>query len=91
MLAMTQMILGMGLVSMCALWTVCAPNQALGDIYVLDQAAPGAADIKPGTEEKLFKTAPPAMDKNISGADLVGKKDVKIEGTNVTNTRKGGL
>jgi len=43
--------------TLCA---ICRPGEAA--VYVVDQAAPGAADDSPGTEEKPFKTVQRAAD-----------------------------
>src|SRR5690349_7619531 len=37
-------------------WITCATGPARAAIYVVDQAATGAADTNTGTEEKPFKT-----------------------------------
>lgn len=50
---MKQMILALSLIWA---WAVCASGQARAATYVVDQAAPGAADTNMGTEEKPFKT-----------------------------------
>ncbi len=54
-----------GYVGMIPLWAalaVCATEQARAATYVVDQAAPGAADSNAGTEEKPFKTVRHAAD-----------------------------
>lgn len=45
-----------------ALFPVCGTLQTFALIYVVDQAASGAADSNPGTEEKPFKTIQRAAD-----------------------------
>ena len=45
-----------GMMSLWAVLSLCEPQQALAATYVVDQAAPGASDTNPGTEEKPFKT-----------------------------------
>ncbi len=69
-------------------------GQVRAATYVVDQAAPGAADTNPGTEEKPFKTIQHAADAAKRGDTvcvMAGKKDVKVEGITVTNTLKGRL
>ena len=56
MVAVKQMIMAVGLVPLWLALAVCATGQARAATYVVDQAAPGAADTNAGTEEKPFKT-----------------------------------
>jgi hypothetical protein len=63
---MKQANLARGLVAVCAAWIVCATGQAHAAVYVVDQAAPGAADTNPGTEEKPFKTVQRAAAKRMA-------------------------
>ncbi len=48
--------MAVGFIPIIAAWAVCAAGRARAASYVVDQAAPGAADTNPGTEEKPFKT-----------------------------------
>jgi len=59
MRAATLTGLGMLAIAFCALGL---PPAAPGATYVVDQAAAGAADTNPGTEEKPFKTIQQAAD-----------------------------
>jgi hypothetical protein len=74
------------LAAVCALallaGLVGAPGQALGAMYVVDQAAPGAADTNAGTEEKPFKTVQHAADLVKPGDTvyvMAGKYDERVK------------
>ncbi len=62
MVAMKQRILAVGLISVSVAGAVWAAGQAQAATYVVDQAAPGAADTNTGTEEEPFKTVQHAAD-----------------------------
>src|ERR1017187_10786950 len=62
MAAVKQMNPAVALVLVCVVWGVCATGQARAATYVVDQAAPGAADTNAGTEERPFKTIGHAAD-----------------------------
>ena len=49
-------------IPLCLALATCVTGPARAAIYVVDQAAPGAADTNPGTEEKPFKTVRHAAD-----------------------------
>ena len=56
-------------------------EQTRADTYVVDQAAPGAADTNPGTEEKPFKTVQHAADTAKPGDTIfvmAGKYDERV-------------
>ena len=57
-----QVILAMGLIPACVAGAMCGTVQGRAATYVVDQAAPGAADTNPGTEDKPFKTVRRAVD-----------------------------
>jgi len=55
---------------------------ARATVYVVDQAAPGAADTNPGSEEKPFKTLQHAADAALPGDTvyvMAGKYDERIK------------
>ncbi len=57
-------------------------GQVLAATYVVDQAAPGAADTNPGTEEKPFKTVQHAADVAQPGDTIyvmAGKYDERVK------------
>ncbi len=57
-------------------------GQALGATYVVDQAASGAADTNPGTEEKPFRTVQHAADAARPGDTvyvMAGKYDERVK------------
>ncbi len=53
---MKHITVAAGLIAGIAGWAVCAAGPARAATYVVDQAAPAAADGNPGTEERPFKT-----------------------------------
>jgi len=62
MLVAKLSVMVVGVIPVCMVWAVGAPGQARAATYVVDQAAPGAADTNPGTEEKPWKTVQHAAD-----------------------------
>jgi hypothetical protein len=62
MVGVKQMIVAVALMRVFVASAVCATAQARAATYVVDQAAPGAADTNSGTEEKPFKTVQHAID-----------------------------
>jgi hypothetical protein len=50
------------LTPLCGIMNEATFGQARSSVYVVDQAAPGAADTNPGTEEKPFRTVQHAAD-----------------------------
>ena len=70
-------------VSLAAMLVVLlAVGGARGATYVVDQAAPGAADTNPGTEEKPFKTVQHAADAAKPGDTvyvMAGKYDERVK------------
>jgi hypothetical protein len=56
------MSMAVGPIPVFVAWAVCAAGQAGAVTYVVDQAAPGAADTNAGTEDKPFKTLQHAAD-----------------------------
>ena len=71
------------------------PGQVRAATYVVDQAAPGAADINAGTEEKPFKTVQHAADTAQPGDTvyvMAGKYDerVKVGAKNLSPVQAGG-
>jgi hypothetical protein len=62
MVTVKQMIAAASLIPVWLAWTMCATGSARATIYVVDPAAPGAADSNPGTEEEPFKTLQHATD-----------------------------
>ncbi|MEK7677578.1 MAG: DUF1565 domain-containing protein [Verrucomicrobiota bacterium] len=82
MIAMKQMILALGLIPVFAVWAVCGTGQARAATYVVDQAAPGAADTNTGTEEKPFKSVRQAADVIKAGDTVLvmaGKYDERVK------------
>ena len=82
MAAVKQMILAVALVAVCLAWGVGATGQARAAIYVVDQAAPGAADTNAGTEESPFKTIGHAADMVKPGDTvyvMTGKYDERVK------------
>ena len=51
-----------GVLTALGAWGFGQSQPMLAEIYVVDQAAPGAADANPGTEQKPFKTVQHAAD-----------------------------
>jgi Protein of unknown function (DUF1565) len=82
MAAVKQMISVTALVAICVALGSCTISQASAAIYVVDQAAPGAADTNAGTEEKPFKTIGHATDM-VKPCDTVfvmaGKYDERVK------------
>jgi len=61
--------------------TLLGVGQVQAAIYVVDQAAPGAADTNPGTEEQPFKTVQHAADAARPGDTIyimAGKYDERV-------------
>jgi hypothetical protein len=82
MIAMKQMILAVCLAAAGLVLAACAPGQARAAIYVVDQAAPEAADTNPGTEEKPLKTIQSAANVVKPGdtvAVMGGKYDERVK------------
>ena len=59
---MKQMIMPVRLLPALVAWAVCVTVRTPAANYVVDQAAPGAADTNTGTEEQPFKTVQHAAD-----------------------------
>lgn len=59
---MKQLIIPVRLLPALVAWTVCVTVRTPAANYVVDQAAPGAADTNTGTEEQPFKTVQHAVD-----------------------------
>ncbi len=59
---MKQMIIPVRLLPALVAWAVCVTVRTPAANYVVDQAAPGAADTNTGTEEQPFKTIQHAAD-----------------------------
>ena len=59
---MRQLIIPVRLLPALVAWTVCVTVRTPAANYVVDQAAPGAADTNAGTEEQPFKTVQHAAD-----------------------------
>jgi hypothetical protein len=82
MAAVKQMISVTALIALCLAWGISTISQADAAIYVVDQAAPGAADTNAGTEEKPFKTIGHAAD-TIKPGDTVfvmaGKYEERVK------------
>jgi hypothetical protein len=82
MVAVKQMIPAFALVPICVVWGACASGQVRAASYVVDQAAPGAADTNAGTEESPFKTIGHAAD-IVKPGDTVfvmaGKYDERVK------------
>jgi hypothetical protein len=82
MVAVKQMILAVALVAVCLARGGGATGQARAAIYVVDQAAPGAADSNAGTEERPFKTVQHAADMAKPGDTvyvMTGKYDERVK------------
>ena len=80
--AVKEMNTVVGLIPLWIALTVCATGQARGATYVVDQAAPGAADTNSGTEEKPFKTVRHAADVVKPGDTVLvmaGKYDERVK------------
>ena len=76
------MIMTKGLVPLWVALAVCTNGQTRAAIYVVDQAAPGAADTNKGTEEKPFKTVRHAADVARPGDTVLvmaGKYDERVK------------
>jgi len=66
----------------CVAWTIWANGQAQSAIYVVDQAAPGASDANPGSEQMPFKTVQHAVDLTSPGDTvfiMAGKYDERVQ------------
>ncbi len=77
----TTALLGVGSTTAGAIDDV-APGYVRAATYVVDQAAPGAADTNPGTEEKPFKTVQHAADMAKPGDTvyvMAGKYDERVK------------
>ncbi len=82
MIAMKQPIMAVCLAVAGLVLAACAPGQARAAIYVVDQAAPEAADTNPGTEEKPLKTVQSAANVARPGDTVVvmgGKYDERVK------------
>jgi len=82
MVAVKQMIMAVGLVPLWVALAVRATGQASAATYVVDQAAPGAADTNTGTEEKPLKTVQHAADVVKPGDTVLvmaGKYDERVK------------
>jgi hypothetical protein len=82
MVAVKLIIPAVALVPVCVAWAVCAIGQARAATYMVDQAAPGAADTNAGTEGKPFKTVQHAADKVKPGDTvfvMAGKYDERVK------------
>ena len=80
-LAVKQMILPVGLIPTLAAWIVCATGPMHAATYVVDQAAPAAADTNPGTEQSPFKTVQRAVNEAKPGDTILvmaGKYDERV-------------
>ena len=77
----TAALLGVGPTTAGAIDDV-APGYVRTATYMVDQAAPGAADTNPGTEEKPFKTVQRAADVVKTGDTvyvMAGKYDERVK------------
>src|SRR3974390_3200513 len=82
-LCVKQRSVSVGLILAFA-WLVYASGEALGAGYVVDGAAPGAADTNTGLEESPFKTVQHAVDAAKPGDTVLvmaGKKAERVKGT----------
>ncbi len=82
MAAMKHMTIAAGLIAIFVGWAVCAAGQARAATYVVDQAAPAAADNNAGTEEKPFKTIQHAANSAKPGDTvyvMAGKYDERVK------------
>src|ERR1035438_6526489 len=82
MAAVKQMNPAVALVLVYVVWGVCATGQMRAATYVVDQAAPGAADTNAGTEERPFKTIGHAADMVKPGDTvfvMTGKYDERVK------------
>ena len=80
-LAVKQMILPVGLIPTLAAWIVCATGPMHAATYVVDQAAPAAADANPGAEQSPFKTVQRAVNEAKPGDTILvmaGKYDERV-------------
>ena len=80
-LAVKQMILPVGLIPTLAAWIVCATGPMHAATYVVDQAAPAAADANPGAEQSPFKTVQRAVNEANPGDTILvmaGKYDERV-------------
>ena len=80
---MKQMIIPVRLLPALVAGSVCNRADTCGN-YVVDQAAPGAADTNPGTEEKPFKTVQHAADVAKPGDTvfvMAGRYDERVKVT----------
>ena len=88
MVAVKQIIMAVGPISVWVALAVCAIGQARVATYVVDHAAPGAADSNTGMEEKPFKTVQHAADVVKPGDTvyvMAGQYDERVK------VRAGGL
>jgi hypothetical protein len=82
MIAMRELIMAACLAAAGLVLAACAPGQAHAAIYIVDQAAPGAADTNPGTEERPLKTIQSAANVAKPGDTVVvmeGKHDGRVK------------
>jgi hypothetical protein len=82
MAGVEQLIRAMVLIPILAACMACATGEAGAATYVVDQAAPGAADANTGTEEKPFKTVQRAADVVKPGDTvfvMAGKYDERVK------------
>jgi hypothetical protein len=82
MASVKQMNPAVALVLVCVACGVCATGHARAATYVVDQAAPGAADGNAGTEERPFKTIGHAADMVKPGDTvyvMTGKYDERVK------------
>jgi len=82
MVAVKQRIMAVGPISLLVALILYATAQARAATYVVDQAAPGAADTNTGTEERPFKTVRHAADVLKPGDTVLvmaGKYDERVK------------
>jgi hypothetical protein len=82
MAAMKHMTIALGQMALFVGWAVCAAGQARAATYVVDQAAPGAADTNAGTEQKPFQSIQHAADLAKPGDTvyvMAGKYDERVK------------
>jgi hypothetical protein len=81
MVVAKRMVVAVGVALVCVALSVGAAGPAPAATYVVDQAAPGAADTNAGTEEKPFKTVQHAADVAKPGDTvhvMAGKYDERV-------------
>jgi Protein of unknown function (DUF1565) len=81
MITRKHMIIGAGVIPLFLVWAAYLTGQAHAASYVVDQAAPGAADTNPGTEGQPFKTVQHAADVAKPGDTvfvMAGKYDERV-------------